>query len=121
MNRIDEVILFQPLSKKQMGAILGILLRDLSGPLTRLGIGIDLTPAAVKWLTDTGFDPQFGARPMKRVLQKELVNEISKHLLAGTYQKGETILVDADTVGPVFGRRREENGKEVITKKVEAV
>ena len=121
LNRIDETIVFQPLSATQMTTIMHILLGDLRGPLTKQGLSLELTKGAEKWLAEAGFDPQFGARPMKRTLQKTLVNEISKYLLAGTFQKGETILVDADTVGLIFGRKRTENGKEIITRKVELI
>ncbi len=121
LNRIDETIVFTPLSASQMETIMHILLGDLKKPLAKQGLSLELTKAAQKWLAETGFDPQFGARPMKRTLQKTLVNEISKYLLAGTYQKGETILVDADTVGLVFGRKRIENGKEIVTPKVELI
>jgi ATP-dependent Clp protease ATP-binding subunit ClpA len=56
-------------------------------------------------LVDHGFDPQFGARPLKRTLQRELINELAKHLLAGDYVKGDTVLIDADGAGLLFGRK----------------
>ena len=58
------------------------------------GYDIELSPKAIKFLADLGYEPQYGARPMKRVLQKEVVNELSKHMLSGTFDPGDTILVD---------------------------
>ncbi len=121
LNRVDETIVFHPLSSGMMTTIMNILLDELREPLAKQGLLLELTKAAQKWLADTGFDPQFGARPMKRAIQRTLVNEISRHLLAGSYQRGETILVDADTAGLLFGRKRMEAGKEIVTRQVEMV
>jgi ATP-dependent Clp protease ATP-binding subunit ClpA len=89
--------------------------------LTRQELKLDVTKDAAKVLVEHGFDPQFGARPLKRTLQRELVNELAKHLLAGNYDKGDTVLIDADGAGLLFGRKAEVNGKEVVTKKLEEV
>jgi ATP-dependent Clp protease ATP-binding subunit ClpB len=62
-----------------------------------------------------------GLSPLKRTLQRELVNELAKHLLAGNYDKGDTVLIDADGAGLLFGRKADVNGKEVVTKKLEEV
>jgi ATP-dependent Clp protease ATP-binding subunit ClpB len=121
LNRIDEVIVFHPLQKSQMRQILDILMVDLRGMLTRLELKLEVTEDAGKILTDHGFDPQFGARPMKRTLQRELVNELSKHVLAGNYVKGDTVVIDADTVGLIFGRKSVVNGLVVLTKKLAEV
>jgi ATP-dependent Clp protease ATP-binding subunit ClpB len=118
LNRIDEVVVFTPLQKDQIKLILNILLDDLRGMLTRQELGVEITPDAAKLLADHGYDPHFGARPLKRTIQRELINELSKYLLAGMYQKGDTILIDADTVGLVFGRKALVEGKEVVTKKL---
>ncbi len=119
LNRIDEVIVFHPLLKSQMHAILHILLEDIRDMLVRQELKVELTPAAAQWLVEQGFDPQYGARPLKRTLQREFVNELAKHLLAGNYVKGDTVLVDADGAGLVFGRRSMVNGKEVTTAHLE--
>ncbi len=121
LNRIDEVIVFHPLQKDQMQRILDILLGDIRELLDRQELQLELTEAAAKQLVDQGFDPQFGARPLKRTLQRELVNEMAKHVLAGDYVKGDTVLVDADGAGLLFGRKSVMNGKEVVTKKLAAV
>ncbi len=119
LNRIDEVIVFHPLLKSQMHAILHILLEDIRDMLARQELKVELTPAAAQWLVEQGFDPQYGARPLKRTLQREFVNELAKHLLAGNYVKGDTVLVDADGAGLVFGRRSMVNGKEITTAHLE--
>ncbi|MCB0531759.1 MAG: ATP-dependent chaperone ClpB [Saprospiraceae bacterium] len=121
LNRIDEVIVFHPLQKNQMELILDILLSDIRKLLDRQELHLELTKAAAKQLVDQGFDPQFGARPLKRTLQRELVNEMAKHVLAGDYVKGDTVLVDADGGGLTFGRKSVMNGKEVVTKKLAEV
>ncbi len=121
LNRIDEVVLFHPLQKDQMSQILDILLSDIRGMLDNQELHLEVTKDAGKVLVEHGFDPQFGARPLKRTLQRELVNELAKHLLAGDYVKGDTVLIDADGAGLVFGRKSEMNGKEVVTKKLAEV
>ncbi|MCS7037274.1 MAG: ATP-dependent chaperone ClpB [Saprospiraceae bacterium] len=119
LNRIDEVIVFHPLLKGQMQAILNILLEDIREMLARQELKVELTPDAAQWLVEQGFDPQYGARPLKRTLQREFVNELAKHVLAGNYVKGDTVLVDADGAGLVFGRRSLMNGKEIVTRHLE--
>lgn len=121
LNRIDEVVVFHPLQKDQMSQILDILLADIRDMLKKQELQLDVTKDAAKVLVEQGFDPQYGARPLKRTLQRELVNELAKHLLAGDYVKGDTVLIDADGAGLLFGRKSEVNGKEVVTKKLEEV
>ena len=121
LNRIDEVVVFHPLHKDQMSQILDILLSDIRDMLTRQELKLEVTKDAAKVLVEHGFDPQYGARPLKRTLQRELVNELAKHLLAGDYVKGDTVLIDADGAGLLFGRKSEMEGKEVVTKRLEEV
>ena len=116
LNRIDEVIVFHPLQKSQIRRILDLLTADIRVMLDRQDLDLDLTDAAANMLTEHGYDPQFGARPLKRTLQRELINELAKHVLAGNYAKGDTILIDADAAGLLFGRKSMMNGKEVVTK-----
>jgi ATP-dependent Clp protease ATP-binding subunit ClpB len=118
LNRIDEVVVFTPLQKNQMRQILDILLGDLRHMLDRQHLKVEINADAARFLTEQGYDPQFGARPLKRTLQRELVNELSKHLLAGHYAEGDTILIDADTAGLLFGRKSVVDGKEVIEEKL---
>lgn len=116
LNRIDEVVVFHPLQKNQLGQILHILLLDLREMLNRQELQLELTAAAEKMILERGFDPQYGARPLKRALQRELTNEMAKHVLAGNYLKGDTVLIDADGAGLVFGRKTVVNGKTVVAK-----
>ncbi len=120
LNRIDEVVVFHPLLKTQVAQILEILLKEIREMLVHQELQLDVTKEASKVLVDIGFDPQFGARPLKRTLQRELVNELAKHLLAGNYIKGDTVLIDADGAGLLFGRKSVVEGKNVVTKKLEA-
>jgi ATP-dependent Clp protease ATP-binding subunit ClpB len=121
LNRIDEVVVFHPLQKSQVSQILDILLKDIREMLTHQELQLEVTKTAAKVLVEHGFDPQFGARPLKRTLQRELVNELAKHLLAGDYVKGDTVLIDADGAGLVFGRKSNVEGKDVVTKKLAEV
>ncbi|MBL7828468.1 MAG: AAA family ATPase, partial [Saprospiraceae bacterium] len=118
LNRIDEVVVFHPLQKDQMSQILNILMEDIREMLTIQELQLEITKDAGKILVEHGFDPQFGARPLKRTLQRELVNELAKHLLAGNYVKGDTVIIDADGAALSFGRKSMVNGKEVTTKKL---
>jgi len=119
LNRIDEVVVFHPLLKTQVAQILEILLKDIKEMLAHQELSLEVTKEASKVLVDLGFDPQFGARPLKRTLQRELVNELAKHMLAGNYVKSDTVLIDADGAGLLFGRRSVVEGKSVVTKKLE--
>ena len=96
LNRIDERIMFLPLTREEIGKILDIQLRKVVKMLAEQGITIEVSAKARDLMADLGYDPQFGARPMKRVLQKELVNELAKHLLASDFVEGDTMLVDVD-------------------------
>lgn len=94
INRIDEQIMFLPLTKEEIRLILRLLFKKIDKMLARQGMIIKMSPKAEDWLCDLGYDPQFGARPMKRVLQREVVNELSKQVLAGEFAPGDTIYVD---------------------------
>jgi ATP-dependent Clp protease ATP-binding subunit ClpB len=97
LNRIDEVIMFEPLGRKQMRKIAEIQLKELKKRLEAAGIVIDVDKEALDWLANKGYDPQFGARPLKRVLQHELLNRLSKEILAGHVTKDAVVGV---TLGP---------------------
>lgn len=101
LNRIDERIMFLPLTREEIRLILGLQLRKVSRMLEEKGIVLEVSARAMDQLATMGFDPQFGARPMKRVLQKELVNTLARHLLADEFLPGDTIIVDAES--PVEG------------------
>ncbi|MBK9212796.1 MAG: AAA family ATPase [Saprospiraceae bacterium] len=96
LNRIDETIMFTPLSKSEVQQILLILIQDVDEMLQKQGLKMELDQAAKDLLVDIGYDPQFGARPLKRTIQRELINLLSKAILAGTFTSGDTIKVTAD-------------------------
>ena len=106
INRIDEQILFLPLTKDEIKQILGLLMRKVEKLLAMQDIGIELSSAATDWLAERGYDPQFGARPMKRVLQKDLINELSKEVLAGTFVAGDTIVVNVKKDQLTFEKKK---------------
>lgn len=94
LNRIDEVIMFQPLMRKDIREIIRIQLNDLREQLVKSGVTLEFTDYALDYLAENGFDPQFGARPLKRLIQKQIVNQLSKKLLSGTIDKTKPVLVD---------------------------
>ncbi len=103
LNRIDEIVMFNPLSKADIRGIVAIQMEGLRQLLEQKGILIAATEAAIDHLADAGFDPLFGARPLKRAMQKEILNKLSKEILAGTVKKDAAILIDYfDEVGLVF-------------------
>jgi len=102
LNRIDEKIMFLPLTQEEIKSILKLLLRGLEKMLIKQGIVLKVSERALELLADLGYEPQFGARPMKRVLQKEVVNVVSKCLLAGDFITGDTIYVHTDYLGLTF-------------------
>jgi ATP-dependent Clp protease ATP-binding subunit ClpC len=96
LNRIDETIVFESLGEEEIQAIVSLLMQDIAVRLDELGITVDLTDAAVEHIAKVGFDPSYGARPLRRVLQRQVENELSKRLLRGEYQTGDHIIVDYD-------------------------
>jgi ATP-dependent Clp protease ATP-binding subunit ClpB len=102
LNRIDEKIMFLPLTKEEIRQIAEIQLRGLKKNLADQGITLELSEKAITLLSDLGYEPQFGARPLKRVIQKEIVNGLAKIMLAGTPGKEGKIFVDTDARGFTF-------------------
>ncbi len=96
LNRIDEIIMFKPLSREELREIVEIQFRNVQKNIQDQGIFIDASSAALDWLGELGYDPQFGARPLKRVIQKRILNELSKELLAGKIEKNSNIYIDLD-------------------------
>ena len=95
LNRIDEIIMFTPLNKKEIEQIVRLQLNGVSKMLAEKAILFDATDEALAVLTDKGFDPQFGARPVKRVIQREILNQLSKEILSGSITAESSILLDA--------------------------
>jgi ATP-dependent Clp protease ATP-binding subunit ClpB len=94
LNRIDEIILFQPLMKEQIREIVNIQLNHLQEQMQKNGYQVDFTDYLIDYLSVAGYDPQFGARPLKRVIQKEIVNPLSKKIIAGEIEKNKPVLID---------------------------
>jgi len=94
LNRIDEIIMFQPLMKDEIKGIIKIQLNDLEKMVAKNGIDLQFSEYALDYLAENGYDPQFGARPLKRLIQKEIINQLSKRILAGDIDKTKPVLVD---------------------------
>ena len=94
LNRVDEIIMFAPLLKREIKSIIRIQLQNLQKLIADSGIRLEFTDYALDFLAEHGFDPQFGARPLKRLIQKEIVNALSKQILAGTIDKTRPVVVD---------------------------
>jgi ATP-dependent Clp protease ATP-binding subunit ClpB len=94
LNRVDEIILFQPLLRNEIKEIVNIQLNNLKRLVAQSGIPLEFSEYALDFLAEQGFDPQFGARPLKRLIQKEIVNQLSRRILAGEIDKSQPVLVD---------------------------
>lgn len=112
LNRIDEIIMFQPLLRKDIKEIIRLQLMHLKTELLKNGVVLEFTDYALDFLADNGFDAQFGARPLKRLIQKQIVNELSKKLLSDSIDKSKPILVDVFDGVVVF--RNEFKPNEVV-------
>ncbi len=95
INRIDEIVMFTPLTNANITQIVGLQLKSVTKMLAHQGITMDATPEAIAYLAKKGYDPQFGARPVKRVIQREVLNELSKEILAGKIATDSIILLDS--------------------------
>jgi ATP-dependent Clp protease ATP-binding subunit ClpB len=95
LNRIDEIVMFQPLSKREIKDIIKLQINDLNRMLGEQNIQIEFTKYALDLLAEMGYDPVYGARPLKRVIQKKILNELSKVLLSGSLNKDIPIKVDS--------------------------
>jgi ATP-dependent Clp protease ATP-binding subunit ClpB len=102
LNRIDEVIVFRPLSEAQLVDIVGLLARGLAARLAAQGIGLEITDAARRHLAREGYSPDFGARPLRRLIQKEIENVIARKILGGELVQGQTVVVDFQGDSLVF-------------------
>ncbi|HMU11314.1 MAG TPA: ATP-dependent chaperone ClpB [Ferruginibacter sp.] len=113
LNRIDEVIMFEPLMKKEIKGIIRLQLEGLKKLVAQSGINLQYSDYVMDFLAENGYDPQFGARPLKRLIQKEIVNQLSKRILAGDIDKTRPVLVDVFDGTVVF---RNEAIKEMLQK-----
>ncbi len=96
LNRIDEIIIFSPLTVAEMSLIVDLQMKEVSARLGEHGLNVELTPEARDWLAQAGYDPVFGARPLRRALQKFVESPLSISLLSGQFTQGDTVIVDLD-------------------------
>jgi ATP-dependent Clp protease ATP-binding subunit ClpA len=96
LNRIDEIIVFETLTKDQIRRIVQLLMHDIGARMDELGFTVEMTEAAANHVAAVGYDPNYGARPLRRLLQRQVENELSKRLLRGEYRTGDYVLVDFD-------------------------
>ena len=111
LNRIDEIIMFAPLTKEDVKKIVDLQFKGVQKMLAESDIKISATEYAIDWIAKQGYDPQFGARPVKRVVQKYILNELSKQILAGKVEKDSEILLDVFDDVVAFRNPKKENGR----------
>ena len=102
LNRIDETIMFTPLNQQEIEEIVGLQVKSVRKMLATNGITLEVTPAALKFIAEEGYDPEFGARPVKRVIHRLVLNRLSKDILAQTVDRSRPIIIDADDSGLTF-------------------
>jgi ATP-dependent Clp protease ATP-binding subunit ClpB len=107
INRIDEIVMFTPLTSENIAQIVGLQLKSVTKMLAQQGITMDATPEAIAYLSEKGYDPQFGARPVKRVIQRDVLNQLSKEILAGRVKPDSIILLDSFNGELVFRNQTE--------------
>ncbi len=112
LNRVDEIIMFHPLLKKEIRGIIRIQLDELKRLVAKNGIILEFSDYALDYLAENGYDPQFGARPLKRLIQKQIINQLSKKILGGDIEKDKPVLVDVFDGTVVF---RNEKTKTAVT------
>ena len=105
LNRLDEIIIFKTLSHDDIKHIVDLQMRDIADRLGEQGLLVELSEAARDWLTDEGYDPQFGARPLRRMLQRYVESPLSVKLLKGEFGRGDVVEVDVDEEGITFTKR----------------
>jgi ATP-dependent Clp protease ATP-binding subunit ClpC len=121
LNRIDEVIIFSPLSLEEMESIVDLQMKEVRDRLNEHGVSIELTEGARKWLARTGYDPAFGARPLRRAIQKFVESPLSIKILQGEFAQGDVVLADVDEKqeGVVF-RRSDRGARVAVPQEVSA-
>jgi ATP-dependent Clp protease ATP-binding subunit ClpA len=112
LNRLDETIIFHRLDRAQLRSIVDVQLRNFEKRLAEREMRLEITEAAKDFLANVGYDPTYGARPLKRAIQRYLENGLAEDILAGRFTAGDTIVVDAGEGKLVFGRPGETGGDE---------
>ena len=108
LNRIDDIIVFSPLTRRDVKTIVGLQFERIMERMKQNGLSVRITDEAVNWIAAVGYDPAYGARPVKRLLQRHVLNELSKRILSGDVDQAHTIVVDIQNEELVF--RNETNG-----------
>ena len=108
LNRIDDTVIFHPLDQEQIVQVVGLMVIDVQERVTERGITFELTEAARDWLAKEGFDAEYGARPLRRAIQRYLENPLSKGLLSGDFREGDHVVVDAGAGGLELATRSSE-------------
>ena len=99
LNRIDETIVFHPLSRSQIGQIVGLMIAEVQERLTERDITCELTEAGCNWLVNEGFNVTYGARPLRRAIQRHVENQLSRGVLSGDFKAGDHIVIDLNPAG----------------------
>jgi ATP-dependent Clp protease ATP-binding subunit ClpC len=107
INRLDDIIVFHELNREQIGSIVELMIKDLQKRLAERKLKLELTKSAKVWLADAGYDPVYGARPLRRAIEKQVENPLSSRILAGEYKEGDTIVVDLVDDELVFSKKTE--------------
>jgi ATP-dependent Clp protease ATP-binding subunit ClpC len=105
LNRVDEIIIFHTLSQEHVKQIVDLQMKEISTRLAEQGLTVELTEAAREWLAEEGYDPQFGARPLKRTLQRRVESPLSVQLLNGVFRSGDTVVIDVGKEGLAFAQK----------------
>jgi ATP-dependent Clp protease ATP-binding subunit ClpC len=99
LNRIDGQLVFHALTKEHIVSIVDLMLNEVRKPMLEKGLSLEVTDTAKAWLGEKGYDPTFGARPLRRVIEKNIEDQLSDGVLSGTYSPGDTVLVDVNVEG----------------------
>ena len=100
LNRIDGQIVFHALTKEHIVSIVDLMLNEVRKPMLEKGLSLEVTQAAKEWLGEKGFDPTFGARPLRRLIEREMEDTLSEGVIRGDYRPGQTVVVDVDNEDP---------------------
>jgi ATP-dependent Clp protease ATP-binding subunit ClpB len=102
LNRIDDIIMFKPLTRDEIKGVVRLQFGQLQDMLMKSGITVSISEKAVDWIALKGYDPQYGARPVKRIMQRTLLNELSKLILSGTVSPEKPVMIDQEKEALVF-------------------
>jgi ATP-dependent Clp protease ATP-binding subunit ClpA len=119
LNRLDDIIVFHELNKEQLSQIVDLMVKDLQKRLAERKLSLELTKPAKNWLADAGYDPTYGARPLRRAIARHLENPLSSKILAGEFKEGETVIVDLVDDKLVFSKKSLQLSRLMLEKMME--